>query len=145
MSASFPFFCENFVLELYIYILVFLWLMLQVLLVIFIGLEFWTIRTENLCWLVSLIITIGKFVRHHKLIPHPLFFQFLYVNVCRSYDFLLSFMPSPHEETKFEWDIYTFWTFPPNPVLNPVISLSCKIWVGWGITLWCFFLFDCLL
>ena len=111
----------------------------------FIGLELWTIRIENLCWLVSLIITIGKFVQHHKLIPHPLFFQFLYVNVCRSYDFLLSFMLSPHEETKFEWDIYSFWTFPANPVLNPVISLSCKIWVGWGITLWCFFLFDCLL
>ena len=128
----------------YIYILVFLWLMLQVLLVIFIGLELWTIGIENLCWLVSLIITIGKFVQHHKLIPHPLFFQFLYVNVFRSHDFLLSFMLSPHEETEFEWDIYTFWTFPANPVLNPVISLSCKIWVGWGITLWCFFLFDCL-
>ena len=136
----------KFFFELYIYILVFLWLMLHVLLVIFIGFELWIIRIENLCWLISLIITIGKFVRHHKLIPHPLFFQFLYVDVYWPYDFLLLYLPSPHEETKFEWDIYTFWTFPTNPILSvPVISLSCKIWVGWGINLWWFFLFDCLL
>ena len=121
--------------------------MLHVLLVIFTGFKLWTICIENLCWLISLIITIGKFVWHHKLIPHPFFFfQFLYVNVYWPYDFLLFFQPSPHEETEFEWDIYTFWTFPANPVLNvPVISLPYKIWVGRRINLWYFFLFDCLL
>ena len=97
--------------------------MLHVLLVIFIGFKLWTICIENLCWLISLIITIGKLFRHHKLIPHPFFFfQFLYVNVYWPYDFLLLFLPSPHEEIKFEWDIYTIDTvfcLPSNCVPDP--------------------------
>jgi len=81
-----------------------------------------------------LIITIGKFVRHHKLIPHPFFFfQFLYVNVYWPYDFLLLFLPSPHEEIKFEWDIYTIDTvfcLPSNCVPDPEKSKNI-IFFSW--------------